>query len=229
MRSFNLSSRMENLPTDCVNVLDFGCGPDARAPVTGTGTYGPGGLTLATTAVDNNAAFILPAAKVYIPAAQKSRLFRSRLLFTHVAASNVFVGETSSAVGATLVGDDGAGILANQTGWGFYKVEGDTYWWAFLSNGTTQTKTQLTAANSLNKVAQLASSSAYQTFQVGVFPKTATKADVVFEINGQQVAKVTDWIWTSALAVGPAIAVKAGSAGIESLIASYIATARTRV
>lgn len=139
--------------------------------------------------------------------------FRFRFAEANTNAQNVFVGLFSATV-TTALGDNGAGIPANFSGVGLYKVDGGVAnWTAFVSNGTAQTKVELTAANSTDKVAHPAATAATvnQLVEIEIVPKTASKANVYISIDGKVVQVFTDWVWTSLAAMNILVACKSGS------------------
>lgn len=177
-----------------------------------------GGISLATTAIDNAVASLTLAAKPFVLAANKPISFAARVQYAEAAtnAANVFVGLFSEAV-ATAVGDNGAGPPASYSGFGFFKVDGGTRWQVEASVGATQDTTELTASNSADNVAHNAGGASYVLLEIDVIPKTASKADVHFKMDGVLVKKLVDWTYTSIAAMAPVAVVKAGAAAIETL------------
>lgn len=177
-----------------------------------------GGVSITTQAADNAIGTLTLSAKPLVVDAAKPLSFSATIQFAEAAtnAGNVYVGMSSSAVASTL-GNDGAGPAADYSGVGFYKVDGSLNWFVEFANGTTHTTVELNSAASLNKIAQVAGSSAKQTLEIDVIPKTSTLCDVIFKINGVCVAKFMDRVFTSLAAMAPLATVKAGSSTAEVL------------
>ncbi len=234
MKSVQPSDRFLSLVTVSESVADFALG---AAPynytvtaASGTIAYSQNGLSLTTQAADNAIASAICTNKHYLPAAGKSLLFTAKVLFAEAAtnAGNVYVGMTSSTAAASL-GDNGAGPASSYSGIGFYKVDGSLNWFVEASNGSTQDTVELTANNSLDGFAHPAGSSAWQILEIDVKMKTSTKCDVMFRIDGVTVRKITDWTWTSMVAMGEALTVKAGSSTAEVLLSQYCGICKNRV
>lgn len=234
MNGLNLSPDWRLIDRQQVFIEDFfGITPQGYTITATSGTLAQGTtgteLVMTTQAADNAVASCLGTAKQAILGTNRPLSFRSRFKFTEAAtnAANVFLGFTSSAAAAVL-GDNGAGPAANYSGIGLHKVDGGLNWIAEFSNGAVQNTIELNAAASLNKIAQVAGSSAYQWVEINVYPKTATLADVEFLINGTCVAKMLDQVITSIAAMAPAAVVKSGSASAEALTLDLIAWASMR-
>lgn len=177
-----------------------------------------GGVSLTTNAADNAVGSILSDGKYAVLAEAKPIFFKAVVQFAEAAsnAANVYVGLTSSAAAAVL-GDNGAGPAADYSGIGFFKADGALNWSIELSVGTTQITRELNADVSLDGLVKVAGSSAYQTLEIHVMPKTSAKADVIFYIDGVAVYKATDWTYTSIAAMGPAAVVKAGTSAAQAM------------
>jgi hypothetical protein len=182
-----------------------------------------GTITLSTSATDNDEVAVKTTKEVFLFAADKPLRIAGRLKYSEAATddANVYFG-TMNALAADSMVDDGAGPKANCSAVGFFKVDGGLNWQVLASLGTTQTKVELTAANSLDKVAHVAGSTAYQELVIEVLPKTSTKADICYFIDGVPVYKITDWTFTSATEMNLGIYVKAGGATDETLTVDYI-------
>lgn len=141
--------------------------------------------------------------------------------------ANVFVGILDAPIADTLV-DNGAGMKTSFSGAAFYKVDGGTRWQVIYSDGATQTIADLTATNTLNKVAQSAGGASYQLLEIDILPKTSTKVDIVFKIDGKVVYKMIDKTYASATEMAVAVGAKNGGANNESIKVDYLWAAQKR-
>lgn len=187
-----------------------------------------GVVALTTGATNNNEAAIRTTAKIFLVGNDKPHFFETKLKWTEANTddANVFAGFSSVLIANQMV-DDGAGPATSMTGAFFYKVDGSTTWACGVSLGSTQTLVTLTAANSLNKIAQTISAN-FVTLKIEILPKTTTVADVIFYIDDKVVYKITDWVYTSAAAMYAGAYVKAGSANSEVLNVDYISAFKVR-
>lgn len=188
-----------------------------------------GGVSLTTQAADNAVGTLTSSAKLAVLAAGKPLHFAARIQFAEAAtdAANLFVGLFSGTV-ADAVGNNGAGPPANYSGIGFFKVDGETEWNVEASVSTTQRTQKLNADGSLTDAAVVAGNANYQLLEIEVLPKTATKADVMFKVDGATVAKFTDWTYTSIAAMALVAVVRAGSASAEVLKTDFIKFCQVR-
>ena len=156
-------------------------------------------------------------------------LFRS-FHFAEAAtnAANVFIGFTS-APGADLMVDDGAGPATSMSGFGIYKIDSstNTNWNTITSIGSTQTLTQLSATNSATKSAISAIGGAITTVKFNWRPTSSTAGEVEFlmdQSGGQNFVLVSKqtFTYTSAAAMGFSIYVKCGTSASQTLRADYV-------
>ena len=185
----------------------------------------PGGVAIksaAASAAGNEDCYLVREAESFKPAAGKPLSFGALVQATEddTNQNNLIVGVTDAAA-ADLLLNDGAGPKASGTTLAFYKVDGGLNWWVHASLSTTQTKVELTAANSLDGVAKVGSGSAKQLLEIDFLPKTSTLADVIYKIDGVTVYKLTDWVFTSATDVQAVVGCKDGDAGDEVTINLY--------
>jgi hypothetical protein len=182
------------------------------------------------TVADNDEAYVESANEVLKFAADKPALFEARVQFTEANTddANILVG-LMDAVGANALVDDGAGPKSSYSGAVFFKVDGGTVWQTETSNSTTQTTTELTAANvnNLAKRAVTAGGAAYQTLRIEYMPYSATNAYVSFFVDGVLVAQ-HDYIFTSATEMQIVFGVKNGSANNETLSVDYVSCTQSR-
>lgn len=185
----------------------------------------PGGVDIksaAASAAGDEDCYLVREAETFLPAADKPLIFEALVQATEddVNQNNLFVGLTDAAA-ANLLVSAGAGPKTSGTSLAFYKVDGGLNWWIHASLSTTQTKIELTAANSLDKVAHVGSGSAKQRLRIEFMPKNSTQADVLFFIDGVLVYKITDWVFTSATDIQAVCGCKDGDASDETTISLF--------
>ena len=188
-----------------------------------------GGTSLLTQAADNAVASWQTQAACLVLADNKPIHFGAmvRVAEANTDDLNVLIGLHSGAVSSAL-GNDGAGPPASYSGFSFFKVDGSTLWSIEASVGSSQTTVELTAANTLTGTAYTAAQSVDQFLEIDVLPKTSTKCDVTFKINGVAVYKLTDFVYTSIAAMLAMGVVKAGSANAETLKTRYVEFGQVR-
>lgn len=179
----------------------------------------PGGVAIKSavaSAAGNEDCYLAREAETFCPAADKPISFGALVQATEddTNQNNLIVGLTN-AVAADLLVNDGAGPKTSGTTLAFFKKDGGLNWWVHVSLGSTQQSYELTAANSLDKIAHVGSGSADQLLEIDFLPKNSTQADVIFKIDGVAVYKITDWVFTSATDVQAVAGVKDGDAGDE--------------
>jgi hypothetical protein len=202
---------------------------DSGAAVANVDAAG-GTVTLTTGATDNNECYLLSTKELFLVAAGKSLFAEARLKYSEANTddANVFFG-FMNAVAADSILDNGAGPKSSYSGALFYKVDGGTNWKVQSSITTTRTgDTELTAANSLDKTVHVAGSTAYQILRIDITPKSSTKADVEFSIDGVLVYKITDWTYTSATEMNVFVGVKAGDTNSEVVTVDYLTAFQKR-
>jgi hypothetical protein len=187
-----------------------------------------GGTSLLTQASDNAIAHWTTVGKMVQVAAGRPVSFASQVKFTEANTddANVLVGLHSGAVGSAL-GNNGAGPPASYSGFAFFKADGATLWSVEASLAGAQVTAELSASNTLTKRAYTAGGTK-QLLEINVNPKTSTKADVMFLIDGVCVYKVLDWTYTSIAAMAGVGVVKAGSANAEKLITDFVSISHIR-
>lgn len=175
-------------------------------------------LVLTTGATDNNEACVKTTKKWLKFGQDKPNFFEALVQYTEANTddANVFIG-LSSALGADMMVDNGAGPATSFSGCGFYKTDSDpngNYWKIVVSLGSTQTLATLTAGNSHDQVGHLVDTAQHR-FSIKFQPKTSSLADIIFQIDGITVYKVTDFVFTSAVVMYGGVYVKAGGANSE--------------
>lgn len=213
---------------------------DSGASVAGedySATYAFNGSVLLTTGgTNNNEATIYTTKKNFLLSNDKAFELRCRLQFTEAAtnAANVFFGFTS-APGADLMVDDGAGPATSMSGCGWYKVDSssNTNWNTIVSLGSTQTLTQMSATNSATKAALSAIGGGVQTLGIKGRYISSTQVEVEFLIdtaggNNLVLASKQTFTYTSAAAMGVSLYVKCGTSASQTLRSDYILIAAKR-
>lgn len=183
-----------------------------------------GGIVVLTTGgTNNNEAYLKNTKEIFKFAEDKPILFEARIQYAEANTddANVCLG-LMDAVGADSILDDGGGPKASYSGAVFFKVDGGTRWNVESSLAGTQTTTELSATNSLDKLAKTAGGSSYQTFRIEVLPINSTEAEVSFYIDGVLVAKHS-LTYTSATEMMAFVGVKAGGANSEVVSVDYAA------
>lgn len=182
----------------------------------------PGGVNIksaAASAAGDEDCYLVREAETFLPAADKPLIFEALVQATEddVNQNNLYVG-LADAAAADLLVSAGAGPKASGTMLAFYKVDGGLNWWVIASIGATSTRKELTALQSADRNAHVGSGAAAQRLRIVFQPKTSTKADVCFFIDGVLVYKITDWVFTSATDVQAVVGCKDGDAGDETTI-----------
>jgi hypothetical protein len=199
---------------------------DSGAAVANVDAAG-GQVTITTGATDNNEAYLLTTKELFLFAANKSLVCEARLKTPEANTDDLNVAfGFMNAVGADSILDNGGGPKASFSGVLFYKIDGGTRWNVIASVGTTRESVELTAANSLNKIAQ-SNSSSFQTLRIEVQPLNTTQAEARFYIDGIHVYKLI-FTYTSATEMMAFVGAKAGDTNSEVVTVDYIAAYQTR-
>lgn len=172
---------------------------------------------------DNEDCYLIRKGEHFLPAADKPIRFCARLKFTEVSTNscNVIAGLTDAAAADLLV-SDGGGPKTSGTTLAFFKKDGNLNWHVHVSLSTTQTTVELTAANSLDKTAHVAGSSAYQVLEIVFVPTSSTAGDVEFYIDGVLVYRITGWTHTSATETQAVVGCKGGTAAAMAVSVDYV-------
>lgn len=172
------------------------------------------------TVADNDEIYLLSANENFLFANKKAIWFEARIQFTEANTddANIAVG-LMNAVAANAILDDGAGPKASYSGAVIYKVDGETVWRCQNSVGTSRTTTVTTTT---------AGGSSFQTLQIEVRPQGTGFYDVVFWIDGVEVAKHKDQALGSPTEMQVFAGVKNGGANLETLVVDYIAAYQLR-
>lgn len=173
-------------------------------------------LSAAASAAGNEDTYLAREPEAFLPVADKPIIFEALEQNTEddVNQNNLIVGLTDG-VAANLLVNDGAGPKTTGSTLAFFKKDGGLNWWVHASLGAAQQSVELTAVNSLDKVAHVSSGAAAQRLRIEFCPKNATQSDVLFFIDGVLVYKITDWVFTSATEMQAVAGVKDGDAGDE--------------
>lgn len=173
-------------------------------------------------ATDNDEVSIESTREFNLLAANKTLVFEARVQFTEANTddANIYVG-LMDAVGANAMVDNGAGPKTSGSHLGFFKVDGGTNWKVHVSLSTTQTSTELTAANSLDGVVKTAGGASYQVLRIEATPYNSTNAKVDFFIDDVHVYSI-DYVYTSQTEMQIGLVCKNGGANAETLKCDYV-------
>ena len=211
---------------------------DTSTDATATVTVSDGVKGIAavfTDATDNNEAYLHQTKETFKFANNKPLVFEALVQYAEANTddANVMIGLKDAWAADSLL-DNGGGPAASYTGAVFFKVDGSTTWQVETSIAGTQTTTNLTAANSLDKVAHTAggttggpNADGYHKFRIEFRPYSSTNADVLFYINDVHVAR-HDFIYTSATDMEAGVGAKAGDTNAETVNVDYIACYQVR-
>ncbi len=174
----------------------------------GVATLNPSDGTVA----NNDEAYLKTANEIFLFAAGKPMIFEAGIQFTEGNTDDVNIAMGfMSAVAANSILDDGGGPAASYSGAVFYKVDGGTLWNVEKSIAGTQVSAELSATNSLNKVAQTAGGAAYQTLRIEVHPHQGLTMDIDFYINEIHVYRIKDTTYASATEMNAFFGIKNGA------------------
>ena len=136
-----------------------------------------------------------------------------------VNQNNLIVGLTNAAAADLLV-TAGAGPKTSGNTIAFYKVDGGLNWWVHGRDDgdTTVFSIELTAANSLDKVAHVGSGASYQKLNIKMLARTSTVGDIIFSIDDVPVYKYTGFLLSGNTDVQAVCGCKDGDAGDETTI-----------
>lgn len=172
------------------------------------------------TVADNDETYIQSASEIFKIVANRPIAFAAHVQFAQAAtnAANIIAGLADAPIANTLQ-DNGAGPKASFSGAAFYCRDGSVNWHVVYSDGATQTIAELTASNSLNKVAQVGAtaSGVFTLLEIDIIPKTATLCDVIFKINGSTVYKMLDRTYANATEMAAFFGAKNGTAAQQVL------------
>lgn len=185
-----------------------------------------GVIALATDATNNNEVANYTTNQFFKFAAAKPLICESRIQCTESASgvANIAMG-FSSAFGANLLVDDGAGPATTMSGALIYKVDGSTVWKFVTSISTTQTISTSTTT---------ATGSSYQTLRIVCKPVTSTLVECVPFCDGVQLKDTNNkpikhtLTLTGAAAMNYGVYAKAGSGSGETVSVDYDAAYQLR-
>lgn len=172
------------------------------------------------TVADNDEIYLSTANESFLFAANKPGYVACRIQFTEANTddANVIFGVADAPIADTLL-DNGAGPKASYSGAVFFKVDGSTVWQCENSIAGTQKTTTTTTT---------AGGSAFQLLEIEWRPKTSTLMDVIFKIDGVEVAKHVDQVFTSATEMKLFAGAKNGAGNNESIVVDFMQAAKTR-
>lgn len=191
-----------------------------------------GVLAILTNAQDNTEEYVESANETFKFAANKPLRFRARVQFTEASTNkaNIIVG-LMDAVAADALVNDGGGPKSSYSGAVFFKEDGQTLWSVEASISTTQTTAQLTAANTLTGKSYTAgtASGVYKWLQIEFNPISSTSAEIVFNIDGEDVYKMVGNFITNATEMQIVLGAKAGGASAnETLNVDFVSCIQKR-
>lgn len=180
------------------------------------------------TVADNDEVYLRTTKECFKFAAGLPAIFEVCLKFTEANTddANVAVG-FMDAVAANSILDNGAGPAASYSGAVFFKVDGGTTWSVENSDGATQKTTALDGTQErvigspFSGTSQAAGGGVFQRLRIEFRPKTTTKADFLFFVDGVPVAKHVDQPFASATEACAFIGVKNGGANNEAVYLDY--------
>lgn len=173
------------------------------------------------TVADNDEIYFHQASETFKFADGKAIEGEVRIQFSEAATddANVIVALLNGWA-ANALQDNGAGVKADASGCGFFKVDGGTNWKVFFSDSTTQEIVELTAANSLTGTAQTAGGASYQRLGFKVLAN-GTRLEVQFFIDDVLVYRMADKTFANATEMELGIGAKNGGANNESIVVDY--------
>lgn len=164
--------------------------------------------------------------------------FGARVQYTESTTdgAQVYLGLIAAASKTTTLGAAvsgvGPGPPATYDGVNFHKVSGSTNWIAEVSFNTDQNTTDLTAANSLDKVIKTAGGANFQTLEIACLPNlTTTSMNVFYWIDDILVAKHTDQLMSTPSEMEVLLAIREEDTGSqeETLVVDYAYCYQKRV
>lgn len=166
------------------------------------------------TVADNDEIYVKTANEVFLFANDKPLICEARIQFAEANTddANVAFG-VMSGVAANSILDNGAGPAASYSGALFFKVDGSTVWECENSVAGVQKTTATTVT---------AGGASYQTLRVDVRPQATGFFDVVFFIDGVEVAKHKDQALGSPTEMNLFVGAKNGGANNESISVDYM-------
>ena len=192
----------------------------ADSAATVTNADGVGGIiTMTAQATDNHEVYLHTTRELFLFAANKPLLVRGRIAFAQANTDDINVAfGLSDAVSSDQLQDNGAGPAASYSGALFFTVDGGLNWYVEASIAGTQTTVELTAANSLDKVAHVAASGAstYQELAIASIPYSSTNHLLNYYINGVHVCQI-DHVYTDGTEMQVWVGLKLGGSNIETV------------
>lgn len=189
-----------------------------------------GGIIVLTpsdaTAADNDEIYLYRSIEQFLIAAGKPLEAHGRLRFSEANTddANVLFG-VMSGVAANALQDDGAGPAASFSGAVLFKTDGSTAWKFMTSVG---------AAQKVSTTDVVAASAAFVELSIEIRPKSATEAEAIPFINGQQCRDANGIYikhlitYTGATEMTQVVGVKNGGANAESLRVDYLSCRQAR-
>lgn len=210
-------------------VLTTNTGPTAALVVTGDTA-----VAVSTSAADNKEG-LLATKMLWDITSGRPSLFEARAKCPEAAtsAANYFIGHCSVGQTSAVLVNDGGGLVASFSGFGFYKVDGGTYWKFASSVAATRYGD--------NTSRSAAGQTGYVSFRVECRPISSTECEIapLIDLNGgNNYSQLKDY--TSGLLIkhiltytsyAPAyltLGVKSGSASQEVMTVDWARTSQRR-
>ncbi len=179
------------------------------------------------TVADNDEVYI-HTAEVFLFASGAPLIAEAYIKFIEANTddANILFG-LMDGIAANHLLDNGGGPAASYAGAVFFKVDGSTYWQAESSDGATQKTTLLDGTQPVMQgsnatgEAQTAGG-AWQRLTIDWRPKSSSRADVAYFIDGVLVAKHVDFTYANATEMAVVAGVKNGGANEEKLDLDYV-------
>jgi len=197
---------------------------------------GVGGELLLKCDGDDNDEVYRNSKESFLIAADKPIVATIRLKHTEANTddANVIFG-LGDAAGANALVDNGGGVYAATSFYGFYKIDGETRWRVRTDDNATVTDTETDVT---------AGGGTYQTLRIEINPKSSTESEVIFSIddaggnNFEQcreqganprtpnIKKTVNYSATTGMAVF--FGIKSGGANEEDLFVDYVEVLQAR-
>jgi len=177
---------------------------------------------------------IVSTAKPFFFAANKPIAFGARVKIgsTPTAGDHQFFAGVSNVITDGLITVNGGGMIGTNDCVGFYAKEGSTIdeqMYAIFQNDTVADSITLNAATSLDGVGYTATTT-YKLLEFVWLPVTSSVADVMYYIDGVQVARSTNVTYTTTTATMSIVLAAMSGAGttLETITCDYVYCYQTR-
>jgi hypothetical protein len=180
-----------------------------------------GVVSIATAATDDKLSSLHTVKEPFLFTANRPLIGGAQYQYQEVSTNtnNHFIGFMNAFATASMA-VAGAGPKTSGSLMGFYKVDGGLNWNVVFGVNGTATTAELTASNSLTKVACPAAtaSGVFSLLEVEFVPKTTLVGDAIFKIDGRTVYKMMDKAFASSTEMNFGFTTLAGSGGVTTLL-----------